>query len=180
MDKETFEILCEFMSPFDDNLFVTLMGDNVDNADEIKECFNHVRHQYGNLFPKEDKFFKPITFIEVKTPELYRGAYDIIINALGSDNHGNIIYIDKHLSKDVINLLSHNTDAVDELDAMLINKYILSIKHSRFIFDLTYTDDEMISRILGGMDLSISEFNYLIMDNMLAIWILSSDDTEFT
>jgi hypothetical protein len=89
-----------------------------------------------------------------------------------------MIYLDTELSRQVVSILTSNDKDVDQLDAMLLEKYILQQPQEKYILDITDTPDHLIDSLMANMDSRPMEFNYIIYGNLMAIWVYWMD--EFT
>jgi hypothetical protein len=90
-----------------------------------------------------------------------------------------VIYMDWELSRDTINMLTNHHKDVDDLEAMLIDKYLLTVGQEKFIFNLKGIDDQKVQQLTDAMDARAGEFNYVIIENLLAIWIYDLDEFTF-
>lgn len=171
----TMEIIAEFTTPFDDHLTVLTLGDKIDveTREEITEVFNNLREDFADSLELTTEL-EPIRYMSLTTSELFRGVGEDILN-----NDPCVIFLDSELSKDVVNILSNNVDDVDDLDYMLIDKYLISVRQERFVLDISDCDNDRVDRILSEMDFRIEEFNYIILDDLLVIWIYDMDLVNF-
>ena len=174
-EETAIEIISEFMSPFEDSLTVLLLGDQIDDGtqEEITAAFNNIRKEFTGLPNVKPLESSSIDTIQVTTSDLFRGKVEDLVS-----KEPCVIYMDKDLSRDVINILTNNNKDVDELDAMLLERYVIAMGQEKFIFDLSNTDDEQLGLLLAGMDERVGEFNYIIVENLLGVWIYNTD--EFT
>ena len=174
-EETAIEIISEFMSPFEDSLTVVLLGDQMDEGtqEEITAAFNDIRNQFTELPNVKPLSSTPVKTIQVSTSDLFRGKIEDLVATEPC-----VIYMDKDLSRDVINILTNNNKDVDELDAMLLERYVIWMGQEKFIFDLSNTSDDQLGLLLAGMDERIGEFNYIIVENLLGVWIYNTD--EFT
>lgn len=173
--KNTIDIIVEFISPYDDELNILILGDNFTRIqiNEIKTAFNNVRIQFdehpfivNNILKKQTPLNK-LKFHIHKTNKIFKGSIEEI-----TKKEKCIIVLDRELSKYVIDILTNNEKDIDELDLMLINKYIFEIFQDRFILDITDCDTDKLILFTEGMDVRSSEFNYLGIDNYMALHII--------
>jgi hypothetical protein len=61
---------------------------------------------------------------------------------------------------------------------MLINKYLLEMGQEKYVLDLRDCDDDRLNSLLNGMDARAGEFNYIVVENTLGVWVYNTD--EFT
>jgi len=149
----------EFIAPYNNYLNIILVGDNInpDTRDELMTALQELRKD-SPLNLKEPKT------IEAKLSDLFRGKLDETLRKKNS-----ICYMDKYVSRDCINILLKDTTYVDELDAMLYHKYLLSVPVIKFMFDLTDVTDENLGKLLATMDVSEDNFNYLVVDDYMGL-----------
>lgn len=168
------ELISEFMSPFEDELTVLMLGDHIDTdtQDEIIIAFNNMRKSFTEL-PDINAELDPIKYVSLTTSELFRGVAEEII-----EKEACVIFLDRELSKNALNILTNNETDVDGLDQMLIDRYLLSMGQEKFVLDLRDCDDDRIDLLMMGMDERMGEFNYILIEDMLGIWIYNID--EFT
>lgn len=174
-DLTAIEVISEFMSPFEDHLTVLTLGDHIDDGarEEIIEAFNNMRKSFREL-PGVNTELEPITYVSLTTSELFRGAAEDTV-----ENDACVIFLDRELSKNAINILANFEDEVDELDRMLINRYLISMGQEKFVLDIQDCDMDRVNSILVGMDERPGEFNYIIIDNVLGIWIYNVEEFMF-
>jgi hypothetical protein len=174
-EKLTIEIISEFMSPFEDHLTVLTLGDHIDGVtrNRIIHSFNNMRRSFTFL-PGVNTVLEPITYISLTTSELFKGVAADVIR-----NEPCILFIDRELTKNIINILTDNNDDVDELDRMLIDRYLLSVGQEKFVLDTRDCDNDRVNQILNRMDERVGEFNYIILGDILALWIYDMDIINF-
>jgi hypothetical protein len=169
MEDESTKIkmISEFMSPFEDHLTVITVGDHYDQetCDQIFESFDITRNSFVEL-PHVNATLEPAAYERLSTSQLFRGAFDSVVG-----DRPCVIFVDRELTKITINLVTDGVSEVDELDAMLIDKYLLSINQEKYVLDITDCDGEKINTLVSGMDSTTGEFNYMLIDKYLAIWI---------
>lgn len=174
-ERSAIEVIAEFMSPFEDSLNVLILGDNIDKleAAEVRAAFDRTRDEFLSLPSVDEKETGPINYIKVSTSEFFRGKIgDKVIEKPC------VIYLDHELSKNALNILTNNNGDVDDLEEMLLEKYLFGINQDKYILDLTNCLDERVELFVSGMDARAGEFNYILVDKYLAIWIYNLD--EFT
>lgn len=158
MSEMTLTPIVEFMSPFEDNLNIAFIGDNFD-ASEKYDFIQHINDMRYFLGKGE------ATIIEATTSDIFRDKYK---DTLYSENC--VIIMDGELSSNVINTITYNTDGIDELELMLIQKYIMGIPQNRYIFNLNKTTDEDLERLMMHLDF-MKLYHYLAIDNYLVVWL---------
>jgi hypothetical protein len=173
-EETAIEIISEFMSPFEDSLTVLMLGDHMDEdtQEEIIDAFDNMRKSF-TVIPKIKTKLDSIRYLSLNTSEFFRGAADKVI-----EKDPCVIFLDRELSKNALNILTNHETDVDELDHMLINRYLISMGHEKFVLDLRDCDDDRVNLLLAGMDERVGEFNYIIIEYILGIWIYNTD--EFT
>jgi hypothetical protein len=172
--QEPLDVMAEFLSPFEDELNIIVLGDGIDNetAQEVEAAFNRMRVLINQIPSMESSPLGDVHMFEYTVEELYRGAAKEQM-----DNYCTI-YMDPEMSRQIISLLTLNDKEVDELDAMLLEKYILQQPQEKYIMDISSTPDHLIDSLLANMDRRPTEFNYIIYGNLMAIWVYWMD--EFT
>jgi hypothetical protein len=169
------EVVSEFMSPFEDSLTVVLLGDHItdEEAEDAMIAFDESRKNFNGL-PKIGEVLGPIDHVRATSSDLFRGKLDDVIK-----KEACVIYMDWELSRDTINMLTNHHNEVDDLEAMLIEKYLLTVGQEKFIFNLKGIDDQKVQQLTDAMDARAGEFNYVIIENLLAIWIYDLDEFTF-
>jgi hypothetical protein len=79
--------------------------------------------------------------------------------------------MDDDLSLLCLKKLAEDTDDMDPLDVMLMERYIGSIFQEKFIFNITKVSDTLLETIIDAMDLEFYRFEYILTDNHLGIII---------
>jgi hypothetical protein len=170
--QEPMEVMAEFMSPFEDQLDIVVLGDGItdETHQELETAFNDMRRLINDIPSMKSTPLGNVNMFRYGTQELYRGA--------ASDQLKNysLIYTDPELSRQLISLLTMNNNEVDDLDAMLLDKYILQQPQEKYILDITSTPDDMIDSLMKLMDRRPAEFNYIIYGQLMGIWIYWVDD----
>ena len=168
------DVMAEFMSPFEDRLDIVVLGDGItdETVQELEAAFNNMRGLINNIPVMKETPLDRVNMFRFGTQELYRGQ------AADQLKKYAMIYTDPELSRQLISLLTLNDDQVDELDAMLLDKFILQNPQEKYIMDLATTSDDMVKKLMDIMDNRPAEFNYIIYNNLLGIWIYWFD--EFT
>lgn len=164
MINDPITLTAEFIAPFEDNLTVIFIGNNLnaDLVDEFKTAMNTTRH----LVPVD---MNPIEYISATTSELFHGKLRQKLNP-----NNTIVYLDSDIAKNVINVLTHSSD--DKLDEMLIDKFLIQQPQEKYIFNLGDTTDDVLARLLQTMDNRPDAFNYMIIEDYLAVWLHYSDE----
>jgi hypothetical protein len=165
--QEPMEVMAEFMSPFEQDLNIVLIGDGIkpSRKRQLKTGFNNVRKLLNQMPSMYDSQLKPVTFNQYKTQDLYRGAAEEKMKEYC------LVYLAPEISSQLISILTKHDKDVDDLDAMLIDKFILQAPQEKYIFDLTQTDNDMVNQMMNGMDERPEEFNYILYGDLLGIWI---------
>jgi hypothetical protein len=164
------------MSPLDDNLELVLMGDNISPNQErfLRNSINRVRRNWNELPRfKNNPPLEKVGTTRLSTNDLFKG--------LGNDlfrTKDCIIYLDKDLSKETIKYLTNNL--MDELEAMLIDKYLVTIPQEKYIFDLSELDKDVVNYFMMGMDEKPGEFNYIIYGEFMGLWIYTPEEFRDT
>jgi hypothetical protein len=175
-EETAIEIVSEFMSPFEDRLTVLLLGDRFqeDDHQEISAAFDRARKDFTELPNVINKHMLPVDTRMIGTDDLFRGRIEELVREQPC-----VIYLDKDISRDIINILTNNDHEVDDLEAMLLEKYVIGIGQEKFIFDLTDTSEDRLQLLLAGMDARAGEFNYIIVENLMGVWIYETDEFTF-
>jgi hypothetical protein len=79
--------------------------------------------------------------------------------------------MDDDLSLLCLKKLAEDTDDMDPLDVMLMERYIGSIFQEKFVFNITKVSDTLLETIIDAMDLEFYRFEYILTDNHLGIII---------
>lgn len=175
-EETAIEIISEFMSPFEDSLTVLMLGDHMDEGtqDEIIDAFDNMRRSFTDP-PKVGKTkLAKIRYLKLNTSEFFRGAAQEVVK-----KDACVIFLDRELSKNTLNILTNNDGDVDELDRMLINKYLIEMGQEKYVLDLRDCDDDRLKILLDVMDARAGEFNYIVVENTLGIWIYDIDEFTF-
>jgi hypothetical protein len=53
------------------------------------------------------------------------------------------------------------------------------VGQEKFVFNLRGIDDQTVQQLTDAMDARAGEFNYVIIENLLAIWIYDLDEFTF-
>jgi hypothetical protein len=172
--QEPLEVIAEFLSPFEDTLNIVVLGDGVtdETVQDLEAAFNDIREAINTIPSMSGSHLGVANMFRYTTKELYRGA------ATEQLKEYSTIYTDPELSRQLIDLLNQDDNEVDELEAMLLDKYILQQPQEKYILDITSTSDEAINKIMVKMDSRPTEFNYILYGYHMAIWIYWLD--EFT
>lgn len=170
---EALEVVIDFMSPFEDRVDVIALGDHITDElfKELETNFNNLRNLFNQIpgMSKNHKLGK-VNMSRFTTAELFRGAASENLKGLST------IYLDPELSSQLINILNADDNQVDELDIMLLDKYLLQEPQEKYILDITDTPEDALQKIIYKMDSRPAEFNYLVYGNYLAIWIYFNDE----
>ena len=172
--QEPMEVMAEFMSPFEDELNIVALGDGItdETLQELEAAFNNMRSLINEIPSMKSSQLGTVNMFRYTTEGLYRGA------ATKQLENYCMIYLDTELSRQVVSILTSNDKDVDQLDAMLLEKYILQQPQEKYILDITDTPDHLIDSLMANMDSRPMEFNYIIYGNLMAIWVYWMD--EFT
>ncbi len=148
-------LITEFITPVNPNFKFIFIGDTVSQTiiSEFKEAFRLV-----NAKPKMST---------ITTHNLYNNKIKISY----TEKSPRILYFDKDLSKDMINIGTNNGDQVDELDNMLIWKFIMKIPLDRIIFDTSESTPELLAKFLDALDGAAESSTYYQNEHLLAIII---------
>lgn len=172
--QEPLEVIAEFLSPFEDTLNIVVLGDDVsdETTQELEAAFNTIRTAINTIPSMSGTYLGKANMFRFTTQELFRGAAEEQLKEYST------IYTDPELSRELIDLLNQDDNQVDELDAMLLDKFILQQPQEKYILDITSTSDEALNKIMSKMDGRPAEFNYILFGTHMAIWIYWID--EFT
>jgi hypothetical protein len=170
--QEPLDVMAEFMSPFEDDLNIVVLGDGIEEetTQELEAAFNRMRVLINQIPSMESSPLGDVHMFRYTTEELYRGG------ATEQFKNYCMIYMDPEMSRQIISLLTLNDKLVDELDAMLLEKYILQQPQEKYIMDISSTPDELIETLLANMDRRPAEFNYIIYGNLIGIWVYWMDE----
>lgn len=172
------QIITQFLNPCEDNINCLFLGDNVDEKDfnSVKSNFKFYRDSFlpacgfecnGDVLTKK-----------YGTSEIFRGALDEY------DMTKTIVFLDADLTKNLIHVLLNNPNSdeifVDELEAMLIDKYVMDLKCRKYIMDISKTPIMLIQRFYYGLDTNIDKFNYIIddTDKFIGLIFLEPDNKK--
>jgi hypothetical protein len=162
--KDSIDLIAEFISPYEDNLNTLFIGDDLDTmfVAQMSEALTKSRKSLPGKLP-------PITFNSITTTNLFKGkAEDTLKNSIC------ILYLDQNSSLTLIQSLTH--ELIDQMEAMLIDRFILQNPQEKFILDISTTPDDTLANLCENMDSRNGAFNYLISENLLAIWTLIDDN----
>ena len=165
--KTSIELMAEFISPFEDNLFVFFIGDNFDT--DTTSLFTKAINRSRKSLPG---FLDKVKFNSITTSQLYHSQNSDILKEKAC-----IQILDAQLSLNLISYLTNELD--DELEAMLIDRHILQVQQEKYIFDITNVSDDTLATLCQNMDKKEGSYNYLISENYLGIWILYKDEFSF-
>lgn len=152
--------LTEFISPYEDDLNVIIMGDNItpEFIDDLQIEFNNTRSDIKGL--------GDISYHYFNTSDVFKNK----INDLSKENIC-IMVMDDDLSLLCLKKLAEDTDDMDPLDVMLMDRYIGSVFQEKFVFNITKVSDTLLETIIDAMDLEYYRFEYILTDNHLGIII---------
>lgn len=167
MIHDPITLTAEFIAPFEDNLTVVFIGNdlNATTVNKFKSELNTTRY----MVPVQ---MKPIEYISASISELYHGKLKDKLNP-----NFTITYLDADITKTAINFLTNNSD--DKLDNMLVDKFLIQQPQEKYIFNLASTSDDTLARLLQIMDNRPDAFNYLIIEDYLAVWLHYIDEFNF-
>lgn len=154
--------IVDFIAPYDDELFILHLGDNHDEeiTARFKKVFNRSRNQLK--IPKAN-------YVSFSTSDVFRNKAKEYL-----DSEACIIILDSEFS---LNIIQYITDKLkDELEGMLIDKFILQAPQDKFIFNVHSVDDDTLNALIKILDDRSSVFNYLLVADHLAIWVISPDE----
>ena len=162
--KSSIELIAEFITPFEDKLTFVFIGDNISH-DTLSLFSKAINKSRKSLPGKLDK----VEFISVNTSDLFRGKYQTVFT-----NNICIQYFDELMSNNIIAYLTNKLD--DQMEGMLIDKHLLQLPQEKYIFDISSTPDDDLADLCYNMDLKNGSYNYIILENYLAVWILQQDE----
>jgi hypothetical protein len=159
-------LIAEFIAPYDDNLSVVFICDHINQntIDKFTDHMNTTRHSLPTAK------LNPISYVTTTTSNLFRGNAKEFLEP----SKNSIVYFDHQIAANVINFLTNESD--DELENMLIDKYLIQSPQEKYIFNLASIDDDNLAQLLQNMDAKPAAYNYIIIENYLAIWLYYQDD----
>ena len=162
--KEPIELIAEFIAPYEDDLKVLMIGDKFEpGIDRVfKTSLNITRKSLPD-------FLAPLDISTIKPTDLFHGKNSPLLK----DNIC-IVILDNQMSLNVISFLTN--ELKDDMESMLIDKYLMDVPQEKYIFDISTTDDDTLAKLCQNMDKKPGAYNYLICGEYLAIWILYNDD----
>lgn len=155
------EIITEFLYPDETEFNFIVAGD--EETKKSQQTINKIIKKI-NEFRSRKKLNK-IKPKKETTSSIYRGS----LLKEDKDPTLDVIYFDEDLTKDVINVLTNQYDHVDELDAMLINEFIIHANYKKFIFNIGKTKLNTTSElfnIIDGINNHIM-ISYVVVDNLM-------------
>lgn len=164
---QTLNIIAEFLSPFEDELNIIILGDHVNSkfTKTIDTIFNSVRTAFNKIPNIHNNNLNKAIVSQYNTSELFKGS----ANKQLKEN--SIVYLDYEISSQIVDMINHDDDKVDKLEAMLLRKHILEHPREKYILDITTITNQAIKKLIHKMDQTPEEFNYLILDNFMGVWL---------
>jgi hypothetical protein len=149
----------EFIAPYDEP-YVLFLGDepNAELMKEFKKTIKKTRKSIGVVIPE-------VNYVQFTTSELFRNKAKEYL-----DSEPCIIIADHEFSQNIIQYITNNLS--DEMEGMLIDKFILQAPQEKFIFDVHSIDDDTLNALITILDNRTTAFNYYISGNYLGIWAL--------
>lgn len=166
-----FNLITEFITPTDDPLYLITLGDNINQL--TKTNLNNAIIDYKKDYNKAIKNLDMaiITHNHYSTKNLFKGKLEEFCYIPENKSAYYILYLDQELSYLTINAIIKNQ--IDELDHMLVDKYIINQPYDKFIFDITNIPEIIIKKLTKHMDSLMDQINYIIDNNHLALWLIN-------
>jgi len=154
----------EFIAPYEDELYVLFLGDShlPDDVNKLKKQIKKTRKSLPGSLPN-------VNFAEFTTSELFRNKAKEYL-----DSECCLIIFDSEFSQNIIQYITNKLS--DEMEGMLINKFILQAPQEKFIFDLHSVDDDTLNALVNILDQKTTVFNYYVSGEYLGVWVLESDE----
>jgi hypothetical protein len=170
----THSLLSEFICPFEDDLVTAFIGDEFDEHErvEFETHLTDIRDDFTKTLVNMGQkiSLKKIQFNRITLSQLFKGKAEPLFE------RPCVAILDSHLTKDVVNLLTQNFSYVDDLDRMLIDKYLIEAKQEKYIMDLSLLSDDLKKEFIYLIDAVPDKFNYIISRDYLALWINGIND----
>jgi hypothetical protein len=154
----------DFIAPYDDELYILFLGDNLNAAhqNKFKKTIKKARKSIGGFIPEAN-------YAQFTTSELFRNKAKEFMHSESC-----IIIADSEFSQNIIQYITNLLP--DEMEGMLIDKFILQAPQDKFIFDVHSIDDDTLNALITILDERTTAFNYFMSGNHLAIWVIDSDE----
>jgi hypothetical protein len=154
----------EFIAPYEDELYILFLGDSHDPnlVTKFKKQIKKTRKSLPDFLPE-------VNFAEFTTSELFRNKAKEYLHSECC-----LIIFDSEFSYNIIQYITNKLG--DEMEGMLIDKFILQAPQEKFIFDLHSIDDDTLNTLIRILDERASAFNYYVSGDYLAVWVLESNE----
>ena len=164
MNTNSIVDVIDFIAPYDDELYILFLGDNQDPRiqDKFKKTIKKARKGIPGFMPD-------VNYDQFTTSELFRNKAKEYL-----DSESCVIIADPEFSQEIIQYITNKLS--DEMEGMLIDKFILQAPQEKFIFDVHSVDDDTLNALINILDERTSAFNYYMSGDYLAIWVLDSDE----
>lgn len=151
-ELNSMDIIAEFMATQENSEKLLIIGDKIDDdtANDIIVSFKKANTELNT--------------VKLNTTELFKGeCYEQLMDERCA------VFLDSELSGHIINIITKNEHEVDELDVMLLNKYIIKTNQKKYIFDLSECPQTKINQLIKLMDLKSKYTNYIFLENIMGI-----------
>lgn len=164
--NKNMDLLSHFMAPLGTKFSVFICGDNVgfEYENEIKKSFNQIKQWEIKDFDEGGLIHEDISYIRLSTTEIFRGALDSVANF---DN--DIMCLDSELSRKILYRIVDEYCESDDIENMLINKYIINSGCDKYIFDLSKLNRKVLSSVFRVMDYNLDGFNYVVSGDSMGL-----------
>jgi 5S rRNA maturation endonuclease (ribonuclease M5) len=162
-----FQLIADFLTPTVSDINLITLGDNIDKKiiKNLSSAINIYQLEYYQNVNENNT--KPITNItHINTHKLFKGS----LEPYQINENSTIIYLDNDLSELTIRTILNYK--IDELDHMLVSKYIINQTFNKHIFNLTNLNNKTINHFSNHLDRYVNNSNYFIDNHHLALWIL--------
>jgi hypothetical protein len=154
----------DFIAPYDDELYILFLGDdlNTELQNKFKKAIKKARKSIPGFIPE-------VNYANFTTSELFRNKAKEYL-----DSESCIVIADPEFSQNIIQYITNKLS--DEMEGMLIDKFILQAPQEKFIFDVHSVDDDTLNALIIILDERTTAFNYYMSGNYLGIWVLNPDE----
>ena len=164
---DKFGVIADFLSPFEDNLQVVLVGDEIPKPEINKVCkgIDKARQDWFSLPDITDKYV-PATCSTMSVSDVYHGKMEALVV-----NKPSIIYLDREMSYKTLMVITGRTESLDKVDVMLIRRYLVDVILNKIIFDITDIDPGVMELITFAMDHHDQPYHYFISGKYMGLWL---------
>lgn len=162
-----FDLVADFLSPFEDDLQVILVGDELAKPEINKICkgIDRTRQDWFSLPDIKDKY-TPATCSVFTSSELFHGKMEELTN-----NKPSVIYLDRDMSYKTLMVITGKVDSLDKVEVMLIRRYLVDVILNKIVFDISDIDAGLMELITFAMDHHEDPYHYLISGNYMGLWL---------